>query len=83
MTPFVRNMPSTVKSAAIPAFDQLGRIQMSCKPSTEPYGWTLCLETDIPQDEEHAVQDVWPPIYVMLATIGSQLCHMGISSGRK
>lgn len=73
MTPFVGNMPSNSKIAAILGVsDQFGPYTNELQTSTEPYGWTLCLETDIPQDEEHAVQDsMAADSYVMLATIGN------------
>lgn len=73
MNPFVGNMPSNSKIAAILGVsDQFGPFTNELQTTTEPYGWTLFLETDIPQDEEHTMQDsMAADSYVMLATIGN------------
>lgn len=73
MNPFVGDMTSNSKIAAILGVsDQFGPYTNELQTSAEPYGWTLCLETDIPQDEERAKQDsMTADSYVMLATIGN------------
>lgn len=73
MNPFVGDMSSNSKIAAILGVsDQYGPYTNELQTSTEPYGWTLCLETDIPGDEERAAQDsMAADSYAMLATVGN------------
>ena len=73
VNPFVGDMPSNSKIAAILGVsDQFGPYTNELQTSTEPYGWTLCLETGIAPDKERAAQDsMTADSYAMLATVGN------------
>lgn len=71
--PFVGDMPSNGRIAAsLGVSEQFGLYTNELQTSKKPYGWTLCLETGIAQDEECAAQDIMAAdSCVMLATVGN------------
>lgn len=71
--PFVGDMPSNGRIAAsLGVSEQFGLYTNELQTSTKPYGWTLCLETGIAQDEERAAQDIMAAdSCVLLATVGN------------
>lgn len=73
MNPFAGDMPSNSKIASILGVsDRFGPFTNELQTAAEPYGWTLCLETGISHDNEHAAQDAMTAdSCVMLATVGN------------
>jgi hypothetical protein len=71
--PFAGDMPSNGKIASILGIPyQFGPYGNELHTSSEPYGWTLCLEMPIAEDEEKIARDIMTAdSYVMLATIGN------------
>lgn len=71
--PFVGDMSSNSKIAEILGVsDQFGSYTNELHTSTEPYGWTLCLDTGISQDNEPTAQNtMMADSCVMLATVGN------------
>lgn len=71
--PYVGDMPSNNRIASILGiFNQFGSYTNELQTTTEPYGWTLVLETPInPDDEENARDLMDADSYVMLASVGN------------
>ena len=73
MNPFVGDMPDNSRITEILGVsDQFGAFTNELQTSTEPYGWTLRLETGISQDEERTAKKIMTAdSCVMLAAVGN------------
>ncbi len=73
INPFVGDMPSNSRIATIIGVsDQFGPYTNQLQTKTEPYGWTIILETPIDPKDEITAQDIMDAdSYVMLAAIGN------------
>ncbi len=71
--PFVGDMPSNTRIASIlGVYEQFGTYANELQTSSEPYGWTLCLDTQVEEDEVSTARDIMTAdSYVMLAAVGN------------
>lgn len=71
--PYIGDMPSNTRIASIVGVpDQFGTYSNKLQTATEPYGWTLVLDTEIASDDENTAKGIMTAdSYAMLATIGN------------
>jgi len=71
--PYVGDMPANSEVAsALGITDQFGGYKNELQTNSEPYGWTLALEDQIPADGEDAAKNTMKAdSFVMLAVVGN------------